>query len=354
FILIIKDNIILYNINDSINYLWNIGYIIMVVMIVQVITGIIINLYMNINNGYKGIIYIIKEIYYGYILRYIHNNNSTLIYVVVYLHIIRNLYYKTYYYNILIWYSGMIMLYQLIIIGFIGYILGWGQLSYWGITVIINLISGIPYLILLISGNYYITIVTIKRLYIVHFILPIILIYVEIIHVYYIHYLINNNIVEYNVNNKIIFNNYILVKDNNGIIFILNIFILELNNNIFIIADNDNLIEINILVTPIHIIPEWYYLYWYSILKLLPNKYSGLYIVVNSISIINILSEYKIVISEYKNYKNIIWYNQIIQYISMIYIGIQLPIIEYINYGRYIIIFNILLLIMYLYPKKKK
>jgi len=198
FITTIKNHLQIYPCPENINYLWNIGFIIGLIIVIQIITGIILTLYYTTNNGYESIIYIIKEVYYGWCIRYIHNNGASFIFLIIFIHIGRTLYYRNYYYNLYIWYTGIIILFILIIISFLGYILSWGQISYWGATVITNLLSPIPYIIKWISGNYYIALQALKRFFIFHFILPFIICSILLIHIYYLHYISSNNILEYN------------------------------------------------------------------------------------------------------------------------------------------------------------
>jgi len=128
------------------------------------------------------------------VFRYIHNNGASFIFILIFIHIGRNIYYWCYNYNIYIWFTGIIIIFLIIIISFLGYILSWGQISYWGATVITNLLSSIPYLIKWISGNYYISLHVLKRYFIFHFILAFIINSIILIHIYYLHYISSNNI----------------------------------------------------------------------------------------------------------------------------------------------------------------
>ena len=230
--------------------------------------------------------YIIREVYYGWSLRYIHSNGASFVFIVLFIHIGRGLYYGSYYYNSNSWFSGIIIFIILMAIAFIGYVLPWGQISFWGATVITNLLSPFPCLIVWICGGFYISNPTLKRFLIFHFILPFILCGFIIIHFYYLHYLSSNNSLGYNINNKILFFPFIFIKDIFGLFIVITLYIIQLFFGVYSLSHPDNAFQVNELVTPLHIVPEWYFLSYYTMLKAIPNKNAGLIILLTSILIL--------------------------------------------------------------------
>merc|ERR1739848_472147 len=283
--------------------------------------------------------YIIREVYYGWSLRYIHSNGASFLFTVLFIHIGRGLYYGSYYYNPNSWFSGIIIFIVLMAIAFIGYVLPWGQMSFWGATVITNLLSPFPCLIEWICGGFYVSNPTLKRFFVFHFILPFIVYGFVIIHLYYLHYLSSNNPLGYNTNNKIPFFPFILIKDIFGLFIIITLYTLQLFFGIFNLSHPDNAFEVSGLVTPLHIVPEWYFLSFYSMLKAIPNKNAGFIILLTSILIFFLFGEIR----------NLTTFTRLVHsssgssffissffssVICFLWIGAQLPQEKFISYGR--------------------
>ena len=284
----IKSHLQSYPYPNNINTSWNIGFLLGLSIVLQLITGILLSLHYtpHINYSYYSIMYIIREVYYGWSLRYIHSNGASFLFTVLFIHIGRGLYYGSYYYNSNSWFSGIIIFILLMAIAFIGYVLPWGQMSFWGATVITNLLSPFPCLIEWICGGFYISNPTLKRFFIFHFILPFIICGFIIIHFYYLHYLSSNNSLGYNTNNKVQFVPFALTKDTFGLFIIITLYTIQLYFGIFSLSHPDNAFQVNELVTPIHIVPEWYFLSYYTMLKAIPNKNAGFIILLTSILIL--------------------------------------------------------------------
>merc|ERR1712043_107546 len=176
---------------------------------------------------------------------------------------------------------------MLMAIAFIGYVLPWGQMSFWGATVITNLLSPFPCLIEWICGGFYISNPSLKRF----FIFPFIICGFVIIHFYYLHYLSSNNSLGYNTNNKIQFIPFVLIKDIFGLFIIITLYTIQLYFGIFSLSHPDNAFQVIELVTPLHIVPEWYFLLYYAMLKAIPNKNAGFIILVTSILILLLFGE---------------------------------------------------------------
>ena len=284
--------------------------------------------------------YIIREVYYGWLLRYIHSNGASFLFTVLFIHVGRGLYYGSYYYNSNSWFSGIIIFILLMAIAFIGYVLPWGQMSFWGATVITNLLSPFPCLIEWICGGFYISNPTLKRFFIFHFILPFIICGFIIIHLYYLHYLSSNNSLGYNTNNKVHFLPFELIKDIFGLFIIITLYTIQLYFGIFSLSHPDNAFQVNELVTPLHIVPEWYFLSYYTMLKAIPNKNAGFIILLTSILILLSLGE------SHFHRLNCSFFLIIL---CFLWIGAQLPQEIFISYGRILTLFYYKIIIYLLF-----
>jgi quinol-cytochrome oxidoreductase complex cytochrome b subunit len=340
FIQTVKSHFVIYPIPVSINYFWNVGFIVFICIIIQILTGVILTLFYSVDNNYHSIIYILREVYHGYIIKYIHNNTPTLIFLFMFLHLSRSLYYNINTFNILTWYNGIILLSLVSVISYLGYVLAWGQISYWGATVILNLLH--PLLVYLISGNYYITVICLRRFFIFHFILPFILLVFFIVHVYYLHDLGSSNPVSSTspyLTNMMLF---VIVKD---IHIVINLFsFIFLTWDSFMLSHPDNLIYPDPLKTPIHIIPEWYFLSYYTLLKIIPSKNIGFMTMILVFLVFIALGD--VYITPLTIYKPLLFFI-IYLYIYLLWIGAQYPVPTYIYYGRVAyILFGISVLIL--------
>ena len=288
--------------------------------------------------------YIIREVYYGWSLRYIHSNGASFLFIVLFIHIGRGLYYGSYYYNSNSWFSGIIIFIILMAIAFIGYVLPWGQMSFWGATVITNLLSPFPCLIEWICGGFYISNPTLKRFFIFHFILPFIICGFIIIHFYYLHYLSSNNSLMFSINNRIPFFLFVLIKDIFGLFIIITIYTIQLYFGIFSLSHPDNAFQVNELVTPLHIVPEWYFLSYYTMLKAIPNKNAGFIILLTSILILLLFGE-----SHRRRNSNFCISCFFLIIICFLWIGAQLPQEIFISYGRILTLFYYFIIIYLLF-----
>lgn len=274
---------------------WNFGSLLGLCLIIQIITGLFLTIYYtaNIELAFYRVNYICRNVNYGWLIRNLHANGASFFFICIYLHIGRGIYYESF--NLkYTWIIGVIILFTLIGTAFIGYVLPWGQISFWGATVITNLLSAIPYLgtILVnwIWGGFAVDNATLTRFYSFHFLFPFIIIILTIIHLLFLHQTGSNNPLGINRNlDKIPFHPFFTLKDLIGFIIILIILILLTLTNPYLLGDPDNFIPANPLVTPIHIQPEWYFLFAYAILRSIPNKLGGVIALIISIIILIIL-----------------------------------------------------------------
>ena len=236
----------------QINSFWNLGFLLGITIILQIITGILLSLHYtsDINSAYFSIFFIIREIFFGWSLRYLHSSGASFVFLFVFLHIGRGIFYGSYFYNPNTWFSGIILLLFLMATAFMGYVLPFGQMSFWGATVITNLLSPFPSLIEWVCGGHYVYNPTLKRFFLFHFLLPFITLGLIIIHLFYLHFHSSNNPFRLNTNNKIPFFPFIFLKDFFGFILILNLYLLQTHFGISSFSHPDNALEVCGLLTP--------------------------------------------------------------------------------------------------------
>nr|ARF02886.1 cytochrome b [Cydalima perspectalis]UBD09488.1 cytochrome b [Cydalima perspectalis] len=280
---------------SNISSLWNFGSLLAMCLIIQIITGLFLTMYYtaNIELAFYSVNYICRNVNYGWLIRNLHANGASFFFICVYIHIGRGIYYESFNFKYT-WMVGIIILFLLMATAFMGYVLPWGQMSFWGATVITNLLSAIPYLgITLVNwiwGGFAIDNATLTRFYTFHFILPFIILMMTMIHLLFLHQTGSNNPLGINSNlDKIPFHPFFTFKDMIGFITILFLLIMLTLTNPYLLGDPDNFTPANPLVTPIHIQPEWYFLFAYAILRSIPNKLGGVIALILSILILVIL-----------------------------------------------------------------
>nr|YP_010044332.1 cytochrome b [Kallima paralekta]QPF23482.1 cytochrome b [Kallima paralekta] len=280
---------------SNISSWWNFGSLLALCLMIQIITGLFLTMYYtaNIEMAFYSVNYICRNVNYGWLIRTLHANGASFFFICIYLHIGRGIYYESFNFKYT-WMIGVIILFLLMATAFMGYVLPWGQMSFWGATVITNLLSAIPYLgtmlVNWIWGGFAVDNATLTRFYTFHFLFPFIILMLTMIHLLFLHQTGSNNPLGINSNlDKIPFHPFFTFKDLIGfIILILMLTLLSLINP-YLLGDPDNFIPANPLVTPIHIQPEWYFLFAYAILRSIPNKLGGVIALVMSILILIIL-----------------------------------------------------------------
>lgn len=277
---------------------WNFGSLLFLCLMIQILTGLFLAMHYtaDIRLAFNRVNHICRDVNYGWLLRTIHANGASFFFICIYLHVGRGIYYGSYLFTPT-WLVGVIILFLVIGTAFIGYVLPWGQISFWGATVITNLLSAIPYLgidlVQWVWGGFAVDNATLTRFFTFHFILPFIVLAATLIHILFLHETGSSNPIGLNSNiDKIPFHPYFTFKDIVGFIVITIILILLVLINPYLLGDPDNFIPANPLVTPIHIQPEWYFLFAYAILRSIPNKLGGVIALVLSIAILAILPFY--------------------------------------------------------------
>nr|YP_010999506.1 cytochrome b [Ochthebius lejolisii]QNP10030.1 cytochrome b [Ochthebius lejolisii]WPM98418.1 cytochrome b [Ochthebius lejolisii] len=277
---------------SNISTWWNFGSLLGLCLMIQIITGLFLSMHYtaDINMAFNSVIHICRDVNYGWLIRTLHANGASFFFICIYLHIGRGIYYSSY--NLKkTWIMGVIILFIVMATAFLGYVLPWGQMSFWGATVITNLLSAIPYLgnsiVQWLWGGFAVDNATLTRFYTLHFLMPFIISAMVMIHLLFLHQTGSNNPLGTNSNiDKIPFHPYFSFKDIFGFIFMLMMLIMLTLMNPYMLGDPDNFIPANPLVTPIHIQPEWYFLFAYAILRSIPNKLGGVIALIMSIAIL--------------------------------------------------------------------
>nr|QRK27434.1 cytochrome b [Longpotamon exiguum] len=300
---------------SNISILWNFGSLLGLCLILQSITGIFLAMHYapHIDLAFSSVAHICRDVNYGWLLRTTHANGASLFFLCLYTHVGRGMFYGSYM-IFHTWMVGVLILLMVMATAFLGYVLPWGQMSFWGATVITNLFSAIPFigvdLVQWIWGSFSVDNATLTRFFTFHFILPFVVAAFSMIHIMFLHHSGANNPLGISTQtDKVPFHPYFTFKDIVGfIILILLLLFLSLSLPYYL-SDPDNFIPANPLVTPAHIQPEWYFLFAYAILRSIPNKLGGVIALVLSVVIIAILP-----FSHYSKFRSLIFYpfNQIL------------------------------------------
>nr|YP_009692007.1 cytochrome b [Paradyschiria parvula]QEG77642.1 cytochrome b [Paradyschiria parvula] len=279
----------------NISIWWNFGSLLGVCLIIQIMSGLFLAMHYtaDINMAFNSIIHICRDVNYGWLLRTIHANGASFFFICIYIHIGRGMYYNSYL-LMSTWMIGVIILFLVMATAFMGYILPWGQMSFWGATVITNLLSAIPYLgkmlVQWIWGGFSVNNATLTRFFSFHFIFPFIVLSMVMVHLMFLHQTGSNNPMGLNSNiDKIPFHPYFSIKDLLGFMILIMILMILTLLYPYILGDPDNFIPANPMITPPHIQPEWYFLFAYAILRAIPNKLGGVIALILSIMILMIM-----------------------------------------------------------------
>nr|UCC46050.1 cytochrome b [Microdeuterus sp. HEM078] len=277
---------------SSISLWWNMGSMLGVCLMIQIISGIFLAMHYtaNIEMAFNSVVHICRDVNNGWLIRYTHANGASMFFMCLYLHVGRGLYYGSYKLKAT-WTVGVALLLLTMMTAFLGYVLPWGQMSLWGATVITNLLSAVPYLgndlVKWLWGGFSVDNATLTRFFTLHFLMPFIIAAMVMIHLLFLHQTGSNNPLGLNSNNdKIPFHPYFSIKDTMSIIIILMMFSMLVLMEPILLGDPENFIPANNMVTPVHIQPEWYFLFAYAILRSIPNKMGGVIAMMMSIVII--------------------------------------------------------------------
>nr|AIG52963.1 cytochrome b [Ctenotus inornatus]AIG52964.1 cytochrome b [Ctenotus inornatus]AIG52968.1 cytochrome b [Ctenotus inornatus] len=277
---------------SNISAWWNFGSLLGLCLIVQVLTGLFLAMHYtaDISSAFSSVAHICRDVQYGWLIRNLHANGASMFFICLYLHIGRGLYYGSYMFKET-WNIGVVLLLLVMATAFVGYVLPWGQMSFWGATVITNLLSAIPYigtsLVEWIWGGFSVDNATLTRFFTFHFLLPFAIMGASMLHLLFLHETGSNNPTGLTSNtDKIPFHPYYSYKDLLGATLFLMVLLLLALFSPNLLGDPENFTPANPLVTPPHIKPEWYFLFAYAILRSIPNKLGGVLALLFSILIL--------------------------------------------------------------------
>jgi len=277
---------------SNISLLWNFGSLLGLCLGTQIVTGLFLAIHFSADTtlSFNSVAHISRDVNYGWLIRALHANGASFFFICLYMHTGRGMYYFSFKLAPT-WSVGVIILLAVIAAAFIGYVLIWGQISFWAATVITNLLSAIPYLgqelVQWIWGGFAVDNATLTRFFTFHFVIPFIVAGIAAVHLLFLHQTGSNNPTGTNSNtDKIPFHPYFSAKDLVGFIIIFWALIILVLTNPFLLGDTENFIPANPLVTPVHIQPEWYFLFAYAILRSIPRKLGGAIALVASIAIL--------------------------------------------------------------------
>nr|QEQ51062.1 cytochrome b [Alburnoides kurui] len=280
---------------SNISALWNFGSLLGLCLITQILTGLFLAMHYtsDISTAFSSVTHICRDVNYGWLIRSLHANGASFFFICLYLHIARGLYYGSYLYKET-WNIGVVLFLLVMMTAFVGYVLPWGQMSFWGATVITNLLSAVPYmgdmLVQWIWGGFSVDNATLTRFFAFHFLLPFVIAGATVLHLLFLHETGSNNPAGLNSDaDKISFHPYFSYKDLLGFVIML----LALTSlTLFspnLLGDPENFTPANPLVTPPHIQPEWYFLFAYAILRSIPNKLGGVLALLFSILVLMVV-----------------------------------------------------------------
>nr|AAL32305.1 cytochrome b [Glossophaga soricina]AAL32307.1 cytochrome b [Glossophaga soricina] len=280
---------------SSLSSWWNFGSLLGVCLAVQILTGLFLAMHYTSDTAtaFNSVTHICRDVNYGWVLRYLHANGASMFFICLYLHVGRGLYYGSYTYSET-WNIGILLLFAVMATAFMGYVLPWGQMSFWGATVITNLLSAIPYigtdLVQWIWGGFSVDKATLTRFFAFHFLFPFIVAALVMVHLLFLHETGSNNPTGIPSDSDMIpFHPYYTIKDILGFLIMLTALSALVLFSPDLLGDPDNYMPANPLNTPPHIKPEWYFLFAYAILRSIPNKLGGVLALVLSILILAIV-----------------------------------------------------------------
>jgi ubiquinol-cytochrome c reductase cytochrome b subunit len=293
----VDSHIINYPTPINLNYMWSFGSVAGLCLVIQILTGIFLAMHYSshVDYAFSSVEHIMRDVNNGWLIRYLHANGASMFFIVVYSHIFRGLYYGSYINpRGPLWNSGVIIFLLMMGTGFMGYVLPWGQMSFWGATVITNLASAVPFvggaIVEWLWGGFSVDNATLNRFFSLHYLFPFLITGLVIVHLSLLHSAGSNNPLGINKNvDSISFYPYFYVKDLFSFLILVaffSFFVFFFPNTL---GHADNYIPANPLVTPAHIVPEWYFLPFYAILRAIPDKLGGVVAMVGAICVLLLL-----------------------------------------------------------------
>jgi len=295
----VNDTVLTFPTPKNLNYWWTFGGILALMLGVQIVTGIVLAMHYvpSATEAFNSVEHIMRDVNYGWLLRYSHANGASMFFLAVYIHIGRNLYYGSYKSpREILWIIGVTIYLLMMATAFLGYTLPWGQMSFWGATVITNILGAFPVvggpITTWLWGGFSVDAATLNRFFSLHYLLPFVIAGLVAVHIWALHVPGNNNPVGINLRSKedmVPFHPYYTVKDGFGIVLFLILFAYFVFYGPNLLGHPDNYIPANPLVTPAHIVPEWYFLPFYAILRAVPDKLMGVFAMFGAIAVLFVL-----------------------------------------------------------------
>lgn len=281
---LVRAHLVYYRCALNINFSYNFGFLLAIAFIMQIITGITLAIRYTSEASYAfvSVQHIVREVGAGWEFRMLHATTASCVFAFILVHMIRGMYNSSYSYLTTAWLSGLVLYIITIATAFLGYVLPWGQMSFWGATVITNLLSPIPYLVPWLLGGFYVSDVTLKRFFVLHFVLPFVGCVLIVLHIFYLHLNGSSNPAGIDTPLKVPFYPHMLMTDGKGLSYLLVLVFLQAAFGWIELSHPDNSIPVNRFVTPLHIVPEWYFLAYYAVLKVIPSKTGGLLVFMSS------------------------------------------------------------------------
>jgi quinol-cytochrome oxidoreductase complex cytochrome b subunit len=343
----------------NLNYMWSFGSTAGICLVIQIATGILLAMHYtpHIDLAFTSVEHIMRDVNGGWLIRYFHSNGASIFFILIYLHIFRGLYFGSYIFpRGRLWATGVIIFLLMMATAFMGYVLTWGQMSFWGATVITNLFSAIPLLgtsiVEWLWGGFSVSNATLNRFFSLHYLMPFLIVGFVIIHLSLLHSEGSNNPLGINKNADFIsFYPYFYVKDLFSLLLLLFLFIYLVTFYPNILGHADNYIPANPLSTPAHIVPEWYFLPFYAILRSIPDKLGGVSAMIGAILILfllPIINTSKIRSSKFRPIFGIAYWFLFIDFIILGWIGqkpVESPYIE-IGMGATALYFSFFLILL--------
>lgn len=366
---ILYHTIIVYMGPINLNYFWNFGSLAFLCLVIQVVSGIFLAMHYtpHVDLAFLSVEHIMRDVQYGWFIRYIHANGASAFFFVVYVHMFRGLYYGSFIYpKETLWIVGVIIFLIMILTAFMGYVLPWGQMSFWAATVITNLASAVPFIgsfiVTWLWGGFAVDNATLNRFFSLHYLMPFIIVVLVILHVILLHEFGSNNplglIANFVANSKkkidgASFNPYFTIKDLYGFILFFILLFYLIFNDPNLAGHPDNYIPANPMSTPAHIVPEWYFLPFYAMLRSIPNKLGGVVVLLLSIVILGLLpflSNYGIRSFRFKLGHKVFFWLFVANYLLLGWIGgmnIETPFYEMGQFGTFFYFFYFIVLVPY-------
>lgn len=331
----------------NLNYMWNFGSLAGLMLVVMILTGIFLAMHYtpHVDKAFDSVEHIMREVNYGWLIRYIHMNGASMFFIVVYIHIFRGLYYGSYKApRELLWMLGVVILIVMMATAFMGYVLPWGQMSFWGATVITNLFSAFPFghsIVEWLWGGFSVDNPTLNRFFSLHYLLPFAIVAITMLHLVSLHRFGSNNplgIDKKTPEDSIPFHPYYTIKD----VFGIGVFLIFFMAFVFFapnfFGEPDNYIPANPLQTPPHIVPEWYFLPFYAILRSITDKFWGVIAMFGSIFVLFVLpwlDTHPVRSARFRPYYRFLFWPLILDCVMLGYLGTKQPEGIYLMLGRF-------------------